>query len=177
MSEGKEMKNNKLGSAIPIVLVFSFLMLIMGLAYSKLTQTSKIQTIQIDERVKLDYAIESMAELALLKYQLYPADYYVCKELEEKGTDTYMKQFLEKEVTGDDVPFWQNDDNCKSSFNNKPVHIELINMKIITTEKWNTEALQVDAYANYNDLFGRDIDKTGIRLYEVERFTDTSLIE
>ena len=165
------------GSAIPIVIIFAFLMLVMGLAYSKMTQNSKIQTIQIDERVKLDYAIESMAELALLKYQLYPADYYVCKELEEKGNKAYMNLFLEKGVTGNDVPFWQNDESCKSSFNNKPVHIELINMKIITTEKWNTEALQIDAYANYNDLFGRDIDKTGTRIYEVERFTDTQLIE
>ena len=171
------MKNNKSGSAIPIVLIFSFLMLVMGLAYGRLTQNSKIQTIQIDERVKLDYAIESMAELALLKYQLYPADYYVCKELEEKGNDTYIKQFLEKGVTGNNVPFWQNDENCKSSFNNKPVHIELIDMKIITTEKWNTEALQVDAFANYNDMFGRDIDKTGTRLYEINRITDTKLIE
>ena len=169
------MKRN--GSAIPIVLIFSFLMLVMGLTYSKMTQNSKIQTIQIDERVKLDYAIESMAELALLKYQLYPADYYVCKELEEKGNKTYMEMFLEKGVTGSDAPFYQDDNNCKSSFNNKPVHIELINMKIITTEKWKTEALQVDAFANYTDMFGRDIDKTGTRIYEVNRITDTKLIE
>ena len=37
--------------------------------------------------------------------------------------------------------------------------------------------IAVHVTINYNDLFGRDIDKTGIRLYEVERFTDTSLIE
>ena len=171
------MVKKKLGSAIPIVLIFSFLMLVMGLAYSKLTQTSKIQTIQIDERIKLDYAIESMTELALLKYQLYPADYYVCKELAEKNNPTYMNQFLERGKTGNNTPFWQNDETCVSSFNNKPVHTELIDMSIITSEKWKTEALKVDVHANYTDMFGRDIDKVGTKLYEVERITDKQLIE
>ena len=171
------MIKKKYGSAIPIVLIFSFLMLVMGLAYSKLTQSSKIQTIQIDERIKLDYAIESMTELALLKYQLYPADYYACKELDDQGNHTYMNQFLERNVTGQNVPFWQNDESCISSFNNKPVHIELIDMRLITSEKWKTEALKVDVHADYTDLYGRDINKTGTKLYEVERITDKQLIE
>ena len=31
--------------------------------------------------------------------------------------------------------------------------------------------------ANYSDIFGRTIDKTNTRLYEIQRYTDTSLIE
>lgn len=166
------------GSAIPIVLIFSAIMLIIGLAYSKMVQTSKTQTIQIDERIKLDLAIESMAELALLKYQLFPADFYVCKDLKKRlNNSEYFDQFLEKGVTGKDAVFWQNNTDMKSSFNETPVHIELRDMDIVTTEKWKTEALQVIAYANYIDIFKRDVDKTGVRFFELDRITDTSPID
>ena len=59
-------RNNNSGSALPLVLVFAFLMLVIALAYGRLTQTSKGQSVQIDERMKMDYAMESISELALL---------------------------------------------------------------------------------------------------------------
>ena len=45
------MNRIKKGSALPLVLVFSFLLLTIAMAYSKLTQTSKLQSVQIDERI------------------------------------------------------------------------------------------------------------------------------
>ncbi len=170
-------KNSKSGSAIPLVLIFAFIMFVLALAYSKLTQTSKLQSVQIDERLKMDYAMESISELALLKYQLYPADYYVCRELARApyNDNTYYEQFLERGVTN--TPFRMIDNHCISNFNKKEVNVELGSIEIITTNKWNTEALIVTSSANYSDIYGRTIDKTNTRLYEIQRFTDTSLIE
>ena len=56
------------------------------------------------------------------------------------------------------------------------VHLELKDLDIVTTEKWKTEALQVTICANYVDLYNRSVDKTGIRFYEIERLTDTDIL-
>ena len=168
---------NKSGSAIPIVLIFATLMFTMGLAYSKMTQSSKIQTNQINERIKLDYAIESMAELALLKYQLYPADFYACEELKSQGNSSFYETFIESKVTGNDAPFWTNDSHAVSSFSNAPVHCELVSMQLFTNQKWGKEALKVEVHAVYDDIYHKTIDKTGTRVFQTERFIDNEMLK
>ena len=180
MLRGKnKRKRNNLGSAITLVLIFAFLMLVIAVAYGKLTQTSKGQSVQIDERLRIDYAMESISELALLKYQLYPADYYICRKLKKDpyNNSTYYNMFIETNPTVPNTPFFVNDNSSRSHFNDNPVHVELCDIEIVTTNQWNTEAIIVTSHANYTDMFHRSVDKTNTRLYEVQRYTDTSLIE
>ena len=160
-------KPKKFGSAIPMVLIFSLLLFAMGLAYSKSTQQSKIQTIQIDERIKLNFLAESMAELAMLKFQLYPADFYVCQDLaDNKGNPAYLNDF-----TVNAAEFRVDDNSSDSSFNNQPVHIELKDMRILTDNKWKKEVLSIEIVASYLDIFQRPVDKVLKRVVEVERLT------
>ena len=93
------------------------------------------------------------------------------------SNDTYYKQFIETNPLITGTPFFVNDSSCESSFNNRPVHVELCDIEIVTTNKWNTEAVIVTSHAEYTDSFNRSINKNNTRLYEVERLTDTALID
>ena len=160
----------KKGSAVALCLVFATVLLMMGLAYSKLTSTSKNQTVQIDERIKLEYLAHGITELALLKFQLYPADFYACLEASEKGDSSFLLGYTteasEFRFTGDRA-----EKRSVSSFNTTSVNLELASMTIITNAKWKNEVLYIEAFANYTDQFHKSIDKVVTRLVDLNRKT------
>ncbi len=173
------MNRTKKGSALPLVLVFSFLLLTIALAYSKLTQTSKLQSVQIDERIKLDYAVDSLTELALLKYQLFPNDFDMCVKYANGGGNTQ----LYRDFIGDNTLKLTGDTSCKSSFNENPVQAEVTTMLLLSSnEAFRQYALLIEARsstngaANSQDIYGRTIDKTSTKIFDLTRVTDTSLI-
>lgn len=153
------------GMALLLALVFAVVLLQMAIAYSSMTRQSKPQTVQIDERIKLDYLAHGLTELALLKFQLYPADFYACWDAAKKGKPEYLKTF-----TVDAGEFTINNfSDSNSSFNNIPINIQLASMAILTNDKWKTEALFIQAGAAYTDQYGRSISKEAIRLVSLER--------
>lgn len=175
------MKRLKKGSALTLVLIFSLLMFTIALAYSKLTQTSQTRSVQIDERVKLDYAIEGLCELALLKYQLFPQDFKQCCEFRKHGNNTYFDNFL------NDNQFKMTNSDCVSSFNNNAVQTQVTRIELLTsgsdTNQYKKMALLIEAKsvttagATQKDKFGHTIDKTGTKIYRLDRYADTSLID
>lgn len=168
-------KHNKLkrGSAVALCLIFATVLLTMGLAYSKLTMNTKKQTIQIDERVKLEYIAHGITELALLKFQLYPADFYACLEAaswsanafglknDESPISKFTRSASEFHIDGDV--------HSISSFNTAGVNLVLDEMIILTNSKWKNEVLSIKASANYRDQNGKLIDKTVTRLVNLNR--------
>ncbi|MGM0598870.1 MAG: hypothetical protein ACQETH_03525 [Candidatus Rifleibacteriota bacterium] len=159
-------KNNpRKGMALILALVFAVVLLQMALAYSSMTKSSKPQTIQIDERIKLDYLAKGLTELALLKFQLYPGDFYACWEAAEKGNDKWLKSFTTQ------APEFtiNNFTESSSSFNNQAIGIQLASMALYTDNKWNKEALFIQAGAEYTDQYGRNISKDAIRIVSVKR--------
>jgi hypothetical protein len=168
MNSNFKIKNNsKSGMALILALVFAVVLLQMALAYSSMTTSSKPQTVQIDERIKLDYLAKGLTEIALLKFQLYPGDFYACWEAAEKGDDTWLKQFTTAssatEFTIDNFT------ESSSSFNNQPIGIQLASMALYTDNKWDKEALFIQAGAEYTDQYGRNISKSAIRIVSLER--------
>lgn len=158
----------KKGSAVALCLIFATVLLMMGLAYSKLTSTSKKQTVQIDERIKLEYLAHGVTELALLKFQLYPADFYACLEASRLGKSEYLKTFTvgapEFQFTGKNA-----ENKSVSSFNNTAVNLQLASMTVLTNNKWNKEVLYIEAFANYTDQYHKSIDKVVTRLVDLDR--------
>ena len=163
----KYTSNFKRGSAVALCLVFATVLLVMGLAYSKLTVGSKRQTVQIDERIKLDYLAHGMTELAMLKFQLYPADFYACDEAANYGAVSYLQNF------GDKAPEFcvVNDNNSQSSFDKTGISLQLATMTILTDNKWNNEVLYIAASATYTDQYGRHLDKDVVRVVDITRVT------
>ena len=162
----------KRGSAVALCLIFATVLLTMGLAYSKLTMNTKKQTIQIDERVKLEYIANGITELALLKFQLYPADFYACLEaaswsasfgpnIPGSPINKFAKEAPEFQINGDT--------HSTSSFNNAGVNLKLDEMLIITNSKWKNEVLSIKASANYQEQSGKWINKTVTRLVNLNR--------
>ena len=163
-------KNNKVfkrGSAVALCLVFATVLLVMGLAYSKLTFGHKRQTVQIDERIKLEYLAHGLTELALLKFQLYPADFYACDEAAQQGDGSFLVKF----GNGADEFKLLNDKNSQSSFDKTEISIVLATMTILTNNKWNNEVLYIAASATYTDSFGRHLDKDVTRIVDLNRKT------
>ena len=84
------MHNNKKGSAIGLCLVFCSVMLVLGLAYAKMVSNSKSQTDKIDDVIRFDYVANDIFEKAILKYQLYPADFYAYVEAQKNNNNSYL---------------------------------------------------------------------------------------
>ncbi len=160
----KALKNNK-GMALLLALVFSTVLLQMAITYSNMTRQSKTQTVQIDERIKLDFLAHSLTELALLKFQMHPSDYYSCYDAFELGDPQYL---LDYTLNAPEFNPPANADSL-SSFNQIPVNIQLASMTILTDNKWKTEALLIQAQAAYIDQLGRNISKEARRLVSIER--------
>ena len=168
------MNKSKKGSAIALALIFATVLLMMGLAYAKLTDNNKKQTVQIDERVKLDYLANSLTELALLKFQLFPTDFYACSDAYKAnnnfkitdGGDTFTP--LDFFSQGDSV-FKMTETLSKSSFNDMPVKLQIASMSILTNNKlnWKSEILRIEATAEYTDQFGKPVNKTAKRVVNI----------
>ena len=157
------MSKSKKGSAIALALIFATVLLMMGLAYAKLTDNNKKQTVMVDERVKLQYLAHSLTELALLKFQLYPADFYACSEAAKakNPNDKYLKEYTTE------APEFK---LFKSSYFDKPIELTLDNMVILTNRKWRDEVLYIRSSANYDDLI-KNQKKTAERLVYLDRTT------
>ncbi len=159
-------RNLKKGSAIAFCLTFATVLLVMGMAFARLTMNNKKQTVQIDERIKLDYLAQGMTELAILKFQLYPADFYACIEASSK----YKKdEYLEKFTVRSEEFTIRNDKNSYSSFNDTGINLQIASFTIFTENKWKDEVLYVEATANYTDQYGKIINKTVKRVVNLER--------
>ena len=163
----KNNKSLKRGSAVALCLIFATVLLVMGLAYSKLTIGHKKQTVQIDERIKLEYLAQGLTELALLKFQLYPADFYACNEAAQYGDVSYLESFGHK---AKEFSFY-NDNYSQSSFDKTQISLLMATMTILTNNKWNNEVLYVAASATYTDSFGRIVDKDVTRIVDLNRKT------
>ena len=163
----KNNNNLKRGSAVALALVFATVLLVMGLAYSKMTVGHKRQTVQIDERIKLEYLAHGITELALLKFQLYPADVYACEEAASYGRVDFIQKFAEK---ADEFRFLH-DKYSHSSFDKTEISLMLATMTILTNNKWNNEVLFIAASATYTDSFGRTLDKDVTRIVDLNRKT------
>lgn len=157
--------NTKRGSVIALCLVFSTVLLIMGLGYSRLTTNSKKQTVMIDDRIKLEYLASGMTELAALKYQLFPADFYACIQAYKLGYKTALENFTIKSpefnITGDTKSF--------STYNKNALSLRLASMTILTDNKWEKEVLYIHAKALITRADGTQDSKDVVRVVELER--------
>lgn len=166
------MKSKKSGMALVMALAFAMILLQMAISYSGMTRSSKPQTVQIDERIKLGFLARGITELAILKFQMFPADYYACWEAyKDYGISEYLTRFTTgadefKSLGGAaDGKFSES----QSTFNNTELHVQLATMTLFTQNKWNTEALLIQAFASYTDQYGRNINKDAVKIISAQR--------
>lgn len=155
------------GIALVFALVFAVVLLQFAIAYSGLVRQSRPQTDKIDERVRLHYLANGLAEIALLKYQKFPADFYYCwSYASETATTGPLKAFTV------DAPEFkiENFMSSSSSFNSEPITIKITDMKLLTNNPWKTEALEIKATACYKPRTGgEEIEVVAGRIVRTER--------
>lgn len=172
-------KSARQGVALVFALVFAVILLQFAISYSGLISQSRPQTDIIDERVRLHYVAMGLTEVALLKFQKFPADFYNCWRhqasasananfwLDTKGPlasfSIAAPEFNQYATTG----FTES----RSSFNSTPIKVKLSEIRLITDNRWNVEVLQIKANAQYAGRTGKPINVDTVRTLRTERTT------
>jgi len=170
---------NRRGTAIILALVFGVLLLQFAIAYSGLVGKSRPQTDIIDERVRLQYLSTGLTEIALLKFQKFPADFYNCWRFQASSSANLSfwqdptgplaefsiaaPEFVEYKTNGFAA--------SRSSFNERPIRLWLTEMRLMTDNRWNVEVLQIKAHAEYPGRTGNPVNIDTVRTLRTERIT------
>ncbi len=168
------------GTAIVLALVFAVILLQFAIAYSGLLGQSRPQTEIIDERVRLNYLSKGLTEIALLKFQKFPTDFYNCWKAQASTSKNLNSFWLDKtgplaRFTIAAPEFKEYEKNgfteSRSSFNVMPIRLKLTEMRLMTSNQWNIEALQIKANAHYTGRSGKSINVDAVRIVRTERIT------
>jgi len=157
-------QNNK-GTALVLALVFAVVLLQLALAYSSMTRNTMPQTVQIDERIKLDHLAQGINELAVLKFQLFQADYYAAWEAAGLGNRQFLNDFT---INAPEFTI-NNFTVSSSSFNAAPIGMQLASMALVTDNRWRNEALYIRSIAEYEDQFNRTVSRDAVRILSVDK--------
>ncbi|HEY9071086.1 MAG TPA: hypothetical protein VIV61_12580 [Candidatus Ozemobacteraceae bacterium] len=84
------------GMAIVIVLVFAFTLLVLGSAYLKTFSTTKPVNPKMLERLQADCFAQGIAQIAMLKFKRFPADFYHAYIHRRAGLTNIMPTPLER---------------------------------------------------------------------------------
>jgi hypothetical protein len=167
------------GTAIVLALVFAVILLQFAIAYTNIVGQSRPQTGQIDERVRLHYLANGLTEIALLKYQRFPADFYNAWR-RQASTSVNLQFWRDPAGPLADFSIQAPEFNqyrvngfteSRSSFNASPIQVELLEMRLMTNNYWNVEALQIRARAQYTDRNNRAVNVETVRTVRTERVT------
>lgn len=167
------------GTAVILALVFAMILLQFALLYSGLIGQSKPQTELIDERVRLQYLSRGLTEIALLKFQKFPADFYNCWRY-QASTSANASFWLDTTgplarytIEAPEMKEYKTTgfSESKSSFNDRPICFNLTEMRLMTSNRWNVEVLQIKANAQYSSRSGKTVTVDAVRTVRTERVT------
>lgn len=164
-------RNTKNGSALAIAIVFSVVLLQLALVYSKQVSNITASTQQIDERVRLQYLADGIAQIALLKFQKFPSDYYYAWDYKTVEA-TQFNSFTTNADEFKEEAF-NNDQDQPSSILSKggKIKAKLIFMNLETTsaQKWEQEVLTIKTEAKYNNNRGKELTADSVLTVKTER--------
>lgn len=157
---------NRQGMALLMVLVFATLLATCALAFSKMFQQARPQNQVIDERAKVDFLTQGYVEKALLKYQLFPSDFYAANLAKKKGFSEPLKKFIEE----DPVLQVSNFTQASATFPTvQDLSVDVVAIDLLSSWSYNIDAIRVRAVGSYRNLAGAIVDKDIVRILKVER--------
>lgn len=131
------------------------------------------QTEQIDERIRLRYLAHGITEVALLKLQRFPTDFYHVWEYKQAGVASapYLNFVYAPEFEAN--AFLNDSDQPSSHFNDSEVVVSLqrIDMSTATDTYWKEQVFVIKADASYQDRRGRHISAESVRTVRSTRRT------
>lgn len=185
---------NKKGSALPLALILSTILLTLGLSYAKLTIQTNTPTQKIDEKVRLQYLSDGIAQIALLKFQKFPSEFYAAweaanapKNADKDPLDVFCgskaEEFKSSSFDNTDdqiVAFNSSRATDGSAINvdagNDKIDINLIEYKLLNTDsnnkitgKWDTGIITIKTRAVYQDVTKNNVMAESIITYQATR--------
>ena len=160
-------------NALLLSLVFAMILLQLAVSYSGMLKQSHPQSLQIDERVKMDFLAQGLIEKALLKFQLFPADFYAANDATRvasygaNATTLYLNNWL----TDANLTI-TNFADASSSMSNVPMNCVISSMSLLTNYKWHEEALQARSEASYLSRNQGTVTKEVVRTMQLSRHTN-----
>ncbi len=156
---------NKRGTALVMALIFSVLLLQMAIAYSGMLRASKPQTMQLEEAAKYDLLAQGLIDKAILKFQLYPGEFYAAWQALKLGHPEYLTEY----VLNDPNLRLPDFDLASSTFTGQKISVAIASMALLTDSHWNQEALRIAANVSYVTQTGKNVDKTIVKIISVKR--------
>jgi len=157
------------GSALAMALVIGAVLLQLAIIYSMQTRNSVPQTHQVDERVRLRYLAHGITELALLKFQKFPSEFYKAWEYASATGDVSVLNAFA--VNAAEFSSLTTDDQPKSTFNSNEIAMSIATMTLSTGDQWGTEILTIRATATYNSRRGASVTADVVRTVRTSRNT------
>ena len=157
---------NRQGMALLMVLVFATLLATCALGFSKMFQQARPQNQVIDERVKIDFLAQGFVEKALLKYQLFPSDYYAANLARKKGLNDPLKSFIEDDPALQVSNFTQASATFPTVQN---LSVDVVAIDLLSSWSYNIDAIRVRAVGTYQNHAGAIVSKDVVRILKVER--------
>lgn len=82
------LSRNRKGMTIPLVLVLSFALLVLGGAYFNMMRGQKPVNEKVFERSQADFLAQGLVELAALKFKKRPAEFYYAYRARQAGVNS-----------------------------------------------------------------------------------------
>ncbi|MFZ2957987.1 MAG: hypothetical protein WA705_13950 [Candidatus Ozemobacteraceae bacterium] len=155
----------KRGMVLPMVLIFAMLLLLVALSFSKILQQARPQNTVIDERVKMEFLAQGYIELAILKYQLYPSDFYAACEAARLGFTSPLNTFV-NDAALQKMNFTKA--SCSFALSQK-MSVQIASMTLLASYEYHNDAIRIIASGSYQNNLGQLTHKDIIRIFATNR--------
>ena len=169
----KNSHSSKNGHALILSLVFAAILLQLAISYTGMLKSAHPQNILIDERVKMDFITQGLIEKSILKFQLFPADFYAANDATNVAsygplvTSVYLNAFV-----NDPALSLINFTGANSSISSVTINVSIASMALLTRYRWNQEAIRIQALASYMSKSHGNVQKEQVRLIKINRIAN-----
>lgn len=162
------------GSALAMALVIGVVLLQFAIIYTMQARNSSSQTHHVDERVRLRYLAHGLSELALLKFQKFPSEFYKAWEYASATGDVSILDDFAINAP-EFSSLIEDDDQPKSTFNPNKITLSIATMTLATADQWGAEILTIRAEAGYLSRRGASITADVVRTVRTDRQTSLAI--
>ena len=163
----------KRGTAVVIALVLAAILIQMAIIYTFLVKSAAPGTSLLEEKTRAEFAANSVFEKAILKFQLFPSDYYAAFEAANSEdipaanrSNLWLNDFIQDAALTKNILI-QDSVVGASSFSATISNIRLYT--IASTTRWRQQAIEIQALVNYSNRQGDPVTRTISKNFHLER--------
>jgi len=138
--------------AIVIVLVFSFALLVLGSAYLKTFSTTKPVNPKMLDRMQADFFAQGIAQIAILKFKRFPADFYHAYIHQQAGLTNIIPTPFARFQGAANTPLQDYRPGGTSIGDPVPIATYSTRFNMISYKGYNRDALEITISVRIKDI-------------------------